>query len=458
MPIGIARQAETSPGYSVDVLVFAAGVAAILIVITGGAALSAWRTAQNAATGGAAATHAERPSRLADRLAASGVPPSGVVGVRMALEPGRGATAVPVRTTLVSAVLAIAVLVATLGFGASLTRLATTPRLQGWNWDVSVGNPHSGDIAGTAIPALASNPDVAAFSGVLGPVDSHVGGRLSGLWAIDLAKGAVLPPFTEGRAPAAPDEIAFGAKDLRAMHRRVGQRIDVSTGEQPKSMLITGRMVITPAVLNEQVDLGQGALVTKDALQQLGLPESEQGSEGTQENVFLVRFRHGVDRKAALTRLGSDFPGTVLPAVRPADVENLRRVDHLPSLLGALFAAVALVTVGHMLISSVLRRRRDVAVLRTMGFVRRQVTTSVAWQATTVAVVGLLFGVPLGVAFGRWGWSVVASQLGVSSEPVVPVGLLILMVAGTLVVTNALAAFPALLAARTRPAEILCAE
>jgi len=117
-----------------------------------------------------------------------------------------------------------------------------------------------------------------------------------------------------------------------------------------------------------------------------------------------------------------------------------------------------LVTVGHMLISSVLRRRRDVAVLRTMGFVRRQVTTSVAWQATTVAVVGLLFGVPLGVAFGRWGWSVVATQLGVSSEPVVPVGLLLFMVAGTLVVTNALAAFPALLAARTRPAEILRAE
>jgi len=458
MPIGIARQAETSPGYSVDALVFVAGVAAIFLLITGAAAFSAWRTARGAATGGAAAGRPERSSRLADRLAQSGVPPSGVVGVRMALEPGRGATAVPVRTTLFSAVLAIAVLVATFGFGASLTRLATRPKLQGWNWDVSVGNPHSDDISQSAIPALANNPDVAAFAGLAGPADARIGGHMGGLYAIDLAKGAVLPPFTEGRAPSAPDEIAFGAKDLRDMHRHVGQRVDVSTGGEPKSMLITGRMVITPAVLNEQVDLGHGSLVTKDALQQLGPPPTDQSSEGAAENVFLVRFRSGVDRKAALARLNSDFPGTVLSAVRPADVENLRRVDHLPSLLGALFAAVALLTVGHMLMSSVLRRRRDVAVLRTMGFVRRQVSTSVAWQATTVAVIGLLAGVPLGIAFGRWGWSAVASQLGVASEPVVPVTLVILTVAGTLVAANALAAFPALLAARTRPAEILRAE
>jgi ABC-type antimicrobial peptide transport system permease subunit len=450
MPIGIARQAEVSPGYSVDALVFAAGTAGIFLLIAGGAALSAWRSTRNAALGGAAASRPERPSRVADRLAQRGVPPSGVVGVRMALEPGRGATAVPVRTTLVSAVLAIAVLVATFGFGASLTRLATRPKLQGWNWDVSVGNPHSDDIAESAIPTLSNNPDVAAFAGLAGPADDRVDGHMSGVWAVDLAKGAVLPPFTEGRAPSAPDEIAFAAKDLRTLHRRVGQRVDVSAGGEPKSMLIVGRMVITPAVLNEQVDLGQGALVTKAGLDQLG--------GQAPENVFLVRLRSGVNRSAALAQLQSDFPGTVLSAVRPADVENLRRVDRLPSLLGALFAAVALLTVGHMLMSSVLRRRRDVAVLRTMGFVRRQVTTSVAWQATTVAVVGLVAGVPLGIAFGRWGWSVVAGQLGVPSEPVVPAGLVILTVAGTLVAANALAALPALLAARTHPAEILRAE
>jgi hypothetical protein len=450
MPIGIARQAETSPGYAVDALVFLAGAAILGLLTTAAAAAAAWRTARGAARGGAGATEADRPSRLADRLAQSGVPPSGVVGVRMALERGRGATAVPVRTTLISAVVAIAVLVATLCFGASLTRLATTPKLQGWNWDVSVGNPHSDDISATAIPALSRNPDVAAFAGLAGPADARIGGHLGGLYALDLAKGAVLPPFTEGRAPAGPDEIAFGARDLRTLHRRVGQRIDVSAGGEPKSMLIVGRVVITPAVLNEQVDLGRGALVSKDALQALG--------GQAPENVFLVRFRPDVNRRAALGPLENDFPGTVLSAVRPADVENLRRVDHLPSMLGALFAAVALVTVGHMLVSSVRRRRRDVAVLRTMGFVRGQVSAAVAWQATTIVAVGLLAGVPLGIAGGRWGWSVVAGQLGVPSQPVVPIALVVAIVVGAFVVANVVASFPALLAARTRPAEILRAE
>src|SRR5439155_1351082 len=117
------------------------------------AILAAWRGARTIRlVSGAAPEGAERPSRVADRLGQAGLPPSTVVGVRMALEPGRGATAVPVRTTLVSAVMAVAVLVGTLSFGASLGRLATRPLLQGWNWDVSVGNPHSDDVSATAIP------------------------------------------------------------------------------------------------------------------------------------------------------------------------------------------------------------------------------------------------------------------------------------------------------------------
>ena len=54
----------------------------------------------------------------------------------MALEPGRGRTAVPVRTTIVTAALAIATVTAALVFAASLDHLVTTPRLYGWNWDV----------------------------------------------------------------------------------------------------------------------------------------------------------------------------------------------------------------------------------------------------------------------------------------------------------------------------------
>jgi predicted lysophospholipase L1 biosynthesis ABC-type transport system permease subunit len=349
------------------------------------------------------------------------------------------------------------VLAGTLTFGASLHHLATTPVLQGWNWDVTVGNPHSDDVSATAIPLLAKNSDIAAFTAIAGPAPVRIGTRDTGLMGMDTVQGSVLPPFLEGRAPAGPDEIAVAARDLERAHRSVGQSVRVASEGGTRRMRIVGSMVLTPSIVNDQVRIGEGAVVTMDAFKALAMGDG-QDLENVAENVFLARLEPGVDRIAALARLQRDFPGTVLTALRPSDVENLRRVSALPSLLAALFAAIALLTVGHMLVSSVRRRRHDVAILRTIGFVRRQVSAAVAWQATTVVLVGLLVGVPVGLAAGRWSWSLVADQLGVAFRPIVPVGVIALGVVGSLVLANAVAALPGLLAARTRPAEALRTE
>src|SRR2546423_6821878 len=105
-----------------------------------------------------------------------------------------------------------------------------------------------------------------------------------------------MPPFIDGRGPTTPDEIALGAKSLRGLHRQVGQRVTVSTGERPRSMRIVGRMVLAPAVANDQVSLGEGALVTKAAAQALG----GGAFQNAPENVFLVRFKPGVNRTEAV--------------------------------------------------------------------------------------------------------------------------------------------------------------
>jgi ABC-type lipoprotein release transport system permease subunit len=97
-----------------------------------------------------------------------------------------------------------------------------------------------------------------------------------------------------------------------------------------------------------------------------------------------------------------------------ADVRNLQHVANLPALLGALVMLVALGTVAHALVTSVRRRRRDLAVLKTLGLVRRQVAATIAWQATTFAVVALSLGLPLGIAVGRWAWQLTAAALGVA--------------------------------------------
>jgi predicted lysophospholipase L1 biosynthesis ABC-type transport system permease subunit len=208
--------------------------------------------------------------------------------------------------------------------------------------------------------------------------------------------------------------------------------------------------VLTPSVVNDSVSLGQGAVMTNQTLHALG---AEQPVEE-----FLVRFAPGVDRAAEIARLQSEFPGTVLPAVRPPDIENLRRVDHLPALLAGLFALIALLTVGNTLLNTVSRRRHDVAVLRTLGFLKRQVSAMVAWQATTFAVLAIVFGLPLGAALGRVTWTVVTDRLGLPPDSVVPALELALVALTALVLVNVIAVFPRVLATRRPPATVLHAE
>ena len=145
-------------------------------------------------------------------------------------------------------------------------------------------------------------------------------------------------------------------------------------------------------------------------------------------------------------------------AQSPSEVENLRRVWGLPVALAALLAVFGAGTLGHLLVTSVRRRRRDLAVLKTLGFVRSQVSATVAWQATTLATVALLVGLPLGIAAGRWAWLLVNQGLGSLAGPVTPTVSLLAAILATLMVANLVAAVPARSAARTRPAMVLRAE
>jgi ABC-type antimicrobial peptide transport system permease subunit len=127
-------------------------------------------------------------------------------------------------------------------------------------------------------------------------------------------------------------------------------------------------------------------------------------------------------------------------------------------LLAGVLGLAAAAAVAHLLVTSVRRRRRDLAILKTLGFVRRQVSATVAWQATTVVVIALAVGLPLGIAAGRWTWTFFADQLGVVPVPVIALVSVLLAIPAVIVAGNLIAAVPGRLAARTRPAEILRSE
>jgi predicted lysophospholipase L1 biosynthesis ABC-type transport system permease subunit len=142
----------------------------------------------------------------------------------------------------------------------------------------------------------------------------------------------------------------------------------------------------------------------------------------------------------------------------PPELERLRHIDWFLPSLTVLLTALASIAVAHALITSVRRRRRDLALLKTLGFDRRQVRVSVAWQATTLALIGLLIGLPAGVLAGAYAWRIVANGIGTAPTASIPALGLALLGIAALVLVNLIAFVPGNSAARTRPAVALQAE
>jgi putative ABC transport system permease protein len=168
-----------------------------------------------------------------------------------------------------------------------------------------------------------------------------------------------------------------------------------------------------------------------------------------------VRYAPGVSPTAAFASLRRQFGQTVLRQLPSEDVINLQSVDGLPVVLAGLVLLLGVATVGNSLITSVRRRRRDFAILKTIGFTPRQVARVVAWQATTFSLVAVLVGIPIGIAGGRWAWGLVATSVGSTSPASVPVVALVLTIPATVAVCNVMAAVPGWLAARVGPSRVM---
>jgi ABC-type lipoprotein release transport system permease subunit len=455
-PIGVARRAELDPGAAADWPVLAAGSLAIFALVLVGAALPAWQAARarGDTLGVIGPAGPGRPSWVAGALAAAGVRPAAVTGVRMALEPGRGRTAVPVRAAIAGATAAVCAVVAVGSFGAGLARLGGSPPAYGVTWDVAVGGFASAAAGEPIADRLLADSKVAAVVGLIGAFDVSVDGRPVPVLAMEERKGSLSPTVTEGREPLRPDEIALGSATLRSLGRRVGDTVTVAAGERPARRLrVVGRVVLHQPGWDSVISPGKGGLVHPDELRRLA-PTPLSAYAGS----FLIRFVPDADPERAVAELRRDFTGLMFAPRPHAEVRNLQRVGGLPGLLAGLVALLALAMMTHTLVTSVRRRRRDLAVLKTLGFVRGQVAATVAWQATTFAAVALVLGVPIGLAAGRWAWQLTAAALGVDSGPVVPLAAVLAVAAGTVVAANLVAVLPGRAASRLRPAVALRSE
>jgi ABC-type lipoprotein release transport system permease subunit len=451
-PIGLARRADLNPGIVADPAVLAVGVFAVVALVAAGAAVPAWRASRAPATAlGVAEPVGGRPSLVASALGRAGFPPTAVTGTRLALEPGRGRTAIPVRVAIAGAAAAVLAITAASVFAASLNRLVSTPAAYGWTWDVAVGNFASIPQARRAARTLDAIPGVEGYIGI-DSGEVRLDGKRSEIMAVERGKGTVPLAVPEGREPLRPDEIALGTSTLHMLGKHVGDTVAMATtpGQPSQRLHVVGRMVLGAGALDSAIAPGKGAMVDFEVVRRLA-PEAA-------PQTFLVRLDPHSDHGPAVEAFQRAFPGTVVRPLPHPDIDNVHRVAYLPGLLAGLVAFLALGTVTHALVSSVRRRRHDLAVLKSLGFLRQQVSSTLAWQASTFAMAAVLAGVPLGIAGGRWAWRLVADSLGVVSEPVVPsVGVLAITV-GALLAVNLMAAGPGWVAGRLRPATVLRSE
>ena len=465
MPIGPARLAEPDPGVNVNAAVLAAGFAAITALLLARVAWPAWRqaSARLSAEHDSAGTQGRR-SQAAGLLARSGAPVTAVTGVRFALDPGQGRTAVPVRSALLGTVLAVTTVAAAVTFGTNLLHLVDTPSLYGQDWDVAVDlgfstiTPQRFDGLAARVPGIASW--TFGFHGTLGISDAVVP-------AIGLVPGRgplLSPTLLAGRAPQSDQEVVLGSSVLRSLGLRVGQSVPVTASGHRELARIVGRAVFpffgqgsfTPT------DVGEGAETTAA----LFAPQAGAAGNGGGYNFVLVRFAPGTSlaaNVAGFERAMGSFCASVQQSTcvvtdqRPNAVANYALIDATPDVLAGILAILGLAVLGQFVVASGRRRRRDFAIMKVLGLLRRQVSAVTVWQVTTLTGLALLVGLPLGVAGGHWAWELFAGNVGLATDAITPLPLL-WTIPVTLVAANLIALRPGQIVARLSPAAVLRSE
>jgi hypothetical protein len=480
-PIGPVRAVYPNIGFAFDIYALGYGFLALLLLLSAITFLLIRRRSRRvvALTRRVAPPLGSRVGRLASDV---GLPVTAVVGIRFALEPPGDRDAAPVRSALVGAMLAVMTVVATLTFGSSLSTLVSHPSLYGWNWNYAITSNGNG-IPPQAARLLGSDPYVASYSG-----DNFANAQINGITVpiILTTYGAkVTAPILAGHEVTGSHQIVLGAETMHELHKHLGQTVTVTYGTKkdapvyvpPTRMRIVGTATL-PAIggtLTQHTSMGIGAMVplsVEPPAFQKFLHSPNETLDGY--SIEFVRFRTGAPPSLAVASLrkiarigqremdqtpqGGGANVGVQSVLFPAEIENYRTIGIIPDLLALALALGAIVALGLTLIASVHRRRRDLALLRTLGFTGRQLLSAVAWQASVAGAIGAVFGIPLGILVGRWLWTLFANSIFAVPRPTVPFIPLVIVALSALVLANLVAALPGRSAARTSAAQVMRGE
>jgi ABC-type lipoprotein release transport system permease subunit len=450
-PVGSAALLEPAPGFDVDWLVLGVTMAAVPLVVAMVAT-----TATAVALASAGRDQASRHSVIAAAAARMGLQVPVIVGARMALQPGRGRQPVPVRPALLGSVAGVLGVLAALTFSSGVSDAASNLERFGVVHDLDVflgldGRDYA--PADEVLTAVASVPGVAGVNDTRSAV-ARVGESQVAVLSIDPIGEPLDFVVTSGRLPAEAGEITLGPGTVDALGAALGDTLAVTGTSGEAELRVVGTGLMPSLSHNFYTDGGLVTRATYDAL------------------FDDFRFRAGFvslspgetvdDVMPALWAALADIPGSdelwLAPPDAPPQLAELQQVRVLPVILAGFLALLALGAVGHAVASAVRHRRQDMAVLRALGMTRRQCRGMVVTQACVLALVGVIAGVPVGIALGRVVWRYVAESWPLDYVSPMAWLALLLVFPVALLAANLLAAWPGHRAASMRVGHVLRAE
>ncbi len=445
-PVGLAGRIDPDRGMHFDLVVLVPGAVAVALAVLVAASFAAWRASSKGDRTLLGRTSAiARVARMVLSL------PIGL-GAGLAVDRGRGPRSLPTRPAIVAAIAAVTGVVGCFGLLHGIDDALQAPMRSGQVWDATA-YPQSDEEGAAVRKDVERDPNVLA-AGIMERLSMVVRGTEIPVYAVTPMRGRRPFAVIAGRAPRTASDVAVAPASARALGLHVGDRVRIRAGTNaPVTMTVTG-ITLLPQTPHSSFD--QGAALTPAGLTRAANAEAPARYETNEEVTVVASYRDQIGRsvRALHQRTNVEVEGTTTPQ----DVLNLRNVRPLPRALAGFLVMLGIAALGHALVTAVRRRRHELAILRALGFTPRQTAVTIVAQAGTVALVGLVVGIPLGILLGRQSWQWVADATPLVFAPPVAVTVILLAIPITIVVSNVLAAGPARHAARTRPAEVLRTE
>lgn len=247
--------------------------------------------------------------------------------------------------------------------------------------------------------------------------------------------------------------VALSADQAESLDRGVGDTINIRFPSHPENQDF--RIV----ALYERED-AINVNIPIDYL--FGLPTYEANFEDQYDNQVIVTLADGVspdDGRAAIESVTDNYPLAKVQDQSELKANQAKQINQflaLIYLLLGLAVIIAFVGIVNTLGLSIYERTRELGLMRAVGMSRRQVRTSIRWEAVIIALLGTALGLVLGIVFSFSLVTVLESQ-GFNTFRL-PIGQLLVLSVVAAGLAVLMAAWPARRAARLDVLEAIATE